>query len=90
MSPAEVSDKSETITKHRLHAKDTGSPEVQIALLTRRIEGLSQHFAKHVQDRHSRRGLLALVSQRKRLLSYLRRESVERYRKTVSDLGLRK
>lgn len=90
MSLAAVSGKSETITKHRLHAKDTGSPEVQIALLTRRIEGLSQHFEKHAQDRHSRRGLLSLVSQRKRLLNYLRLENVDRYRKTVSDLGLRK
>ena len=90
MSLAGGSEKSETITKHGLHAKDTGSPEVQIALLTKRIVGLSQHFEKHVQDKHSRRGLLALVSQRKRLLSYLRRESVDRYRKTVSDLGLRK
>lgn len=90
MTAGNKAEKAEAISKHRLHDKDTGSPEVQIALLTQRIEHLTGHFAKHTADKHSRRGLHAMVSQRKGLLNYLKREDVNRYRKTLADLGLRK
>ena len=90
MSEKMSSSKSEVIEKFRINDKDTGSPEVQIALLTRRLEELSEHFGKHPQDKHSRRGLLKVVSQRKRLLAYLRGEDINRYRNTISALGLRK
>ncbi|GAA5185424.1 30S ribosomal protein S15 [Niveibacterium umoris] len=69
---------------------DTGSPEVQIALLTARINDLTGHFKTHVKDHHSRRGLLALVSQRRKLLDYLKRKEVDRYRSVIERLGLRK
>ena len=69
---------------------DTGSPEVQIAILTERITHLTEHFKTHVKDHHSRRGLLHMVSQRRRLLDYLRGKSLDRYRKVISALGLRK
>lgn len=82
--------KSEIMNKFRLSDSDTGSPEVQIALLTNRLEALSRHFQKHPQDKHSKRGLLEVVSKRKRLLDYLRREDVSRYRTLISTLGLRK
>jgi len=82
--------KSELVSKFRQHEHDTGSPEVQIALLTERIAYLTEHFKTHVKDHHSRRGLLKLVSQRKSLLDYLRRSSLERYRKLVEPLKLRK
>ena len=82
--------KSELVSKFRQHEHDTGSPEVQIALLTERIAYLTEHFKTHVKDHHSRRGLLKLVSQRKSLLDYLRRSSLERYRKLVETLKLRK
>ena len=82
--------KSETIQAHRQHDKDTGSSEVQIALLTERINGLSEHFKKHTKDHHSRRGLLILVSQRRRLLDYLRRTGPERYQALIKRLGLRR
>ena len=82
--------KQGVITKFRLHESDTGSPEVQIALLSQRIDYLTEHFKVHKKDHHSRRGLLALVSQRRRLLNYLRKSDVERYRKIVSSLSLRK
>ena len=82
--------KSETISEHQLHESDTGSPEVQVALLTERINGLTDHFKAHKKDHHSRRGLLLLVSKRKRLLSYLIGRSVERYRTLIKELGLRK
>jgi small subunit ribosomal protein S15 len=78
------------ISKFRLHETDTGSPEVQIALLSQRIDQLTDHFKVHKKDHHSRRGLLALVSQRRRLLNYLKRSDIERYRKVVSSLNLRK
>jgi len=78
--------KSETIGVHRRHEKDTGSPEVQIALLTERINGLSEHFKKHKKDHHSRRGLLMLVSQRRRLLDYLRRTGPDRYQALIKRL----
>jgi small subunit ribosomal protein S15 len=73
-----------------LHESDTGSSEVQVALLSQRIEYLTEHFKTHKKDHHSRRGLLKLVGQRRRLLDYLKRSSVERYRTVVSSLNLRK
>lgn len=78
------------IENYRLHEKDTGSPEVQIALLSARIEYLTEHFKAHKKDHHSRRGLLKLVGQRRRLLNYIKDNDVERYRKLVKSLGLRK
>ncbi len=82
--------KTEIIGKFKTHANDTGSPEVQVALLTERINGLTEHFKAHKKDHHSRRGLLMLVSQRKRLLEYLKGKDVERYRTLIQSLGLRK
>ena len=82
--------KQGVITKFRLHDSDTGSPEVQIALLSQRIDYLTEHFKVHKKDHHSRRGQLALVRQRRRLLNYLRKSDVLRYRKIVSSLNLRK
>ena len=81
---------SETVGKHRVHEKDTGSPEVQVALLTERINGLAEHFKIHKKDHHSRRGLLKLVSQRRRMLVYLRRTGPARYRGLIENLGLRR
>jgi small subunit ribosomal protein S15 len=78
------------ITKFRQHDTDTGSPEVQIALLSQRIEHLTGHFKTHKKDHHSRRGLLKLVGQRRRLLDYLKQANFERYRTVVSSLSLRK
>ena len=75
---------------HRIHETDTGSTEVQVALLTERINGLSGHFKTHAKDHHSRRGLLKLVSQRRRLLSYLRRTGPDRYQALIKRLGLRR
>ena len=80
----------EIIEKYRLHEKDAGSPEVQVALLTARITGLTDHFGDHRKDHASRRGLLRMVSRRRRLLDYLRREDGERYRRLIAELGLRK
>jgi len=74
----------------QLHEKDTGSPEVQIALLSARIEYLTSHFKIHKKDHHSRRGLLKLVGQRRRLLDYLKNKNIERYRQVIQRLGLRK
>jgi small subunit ribosomal protein S15 len=82
--------KNEIVTKHRTHGTDTGSPEVQIALLTERIGYLTEHFKTHVKDHHSRRGLLKMVSRRRRLLDYVRGSDVERYRKIIEGLGIRK
>jgi small subunit ribosomal protein S15 len=82
--------KSELVGQYRTHDSDTGSPEVQVALLTGRIDDLQSHFERHVKDHHSRRGLLMLVSQRRRLLDYLRRESPERYQSLIERLGLRR
>lgn len=82
--------KTELIEKYRRHEGDTGSPEVQIAILTERIQYLTEHFKTHAKDHHSRRGLLQLVSQRRRLLDYLRSRSVERYRNVITSLGIRK
>lgn len=82
--------KSEIVNEHKRSEGDTGSPEVQIALLTSRISHLTQHFADHKQDHHSRRGLLKLVNQRRKLLDYLNRKDRERYQAIVAKLGLRK
>ncbi|MDI9570785.1 MAG: 30S ribosomal protein S15 [Pseudomonadota bacterium] len=78
------------IAQYKLHEKDTGSPEVQIALLSARIEYLTEHFKVHKKDHHSRRGLLKLVGQRRRLLDYIKEKDIERYRTVISRLGLRK
>ena len=82
--------KQEIIDEHKTHDGDTGSPEVQIALLTRRIKDLTEHFQTHKHDHHSRRGLLKLVGQRRRLLDYLKRKDFKRYRSIIGKLGIRK
>ena len=82
--------KTEVITTHKTHDTDTGSPEVQIALLSERIGYLTEHFKTHEKDHHSRRGLLKLVGQRRRLLDYLKRKNLERYRSLITGLGIRK
>jgi small subunit ribosomal protein S15 len=82
--------KEQVIRDYRLHEGDTGSPEVQIALLTTRINQLTDHFKTHGKDHHSRRGLLKLVGQRRRLLDYLKRKDSNRYRTTIERLGIRK
>ena len=82
--------KQEIIEKFRVHGSDTGSSEVQIALLTERIRYLTEHFKIHKKDHHSRRGLLKLVGQRRRLLDYLKSKNVARYRTVISELGIRK
>ena len=78
------------IEQFKVHEGDTGSPEVQIALLSERINYLTEHFKTHVKDHHSRRGLLKLVGQRRRLLDYLKNSNLERYRKLINTLGIRK
>ena len=88
--PLPRSVKKEIIEKFRLHETDTGSPEVQIALLTARIQQLTEHLKVHKKDHHSRRGLLKMVGQRRRLLNYLRRKSPERYRQICEALGIRR
>ena len=82
--------KKEIIERFKLHESDTGSPEVQIALLSNRIKYLTDHFQIHKKDHHSRRGLLKLVGQRRRLLNYLKRTDVKRYQNIIKELGLRK
>lgn len=82
--------KAETISKYRTHDSDTGSPEVQIALLTERITHLTDHLKTHPKDHHSRRGLLMLVGRRRRMLDYVRSLDVERYRAIVAEHGLRR
>jgi len=82
--------KQEIFGQHGRSSSDTGSPQVQIALLTRRIDGLTEHLRTHRKDHHSRRGLLKLVGQRRRLLDYLQRRDLEEYRKLIKDLGLRR
>ena len=83
-------DKNATISTYRLHETDTGSPEVQIALLTARINHLTEHLKFHKKDHHSRRGLLMLVGRRRRLLDYVKKNDVERYRALIARLGLRR
>ncbi|GMV55465.1 MAG: 30S ribosomal protein S15 [Betaproteobacteria bacterium] len=85
-----VADKAAIIEQYRQQAGDTGSPEVQVALLTARINTLTGHFKTHVKDHHSRRGLLMMVSQRRKLLDYLKRKNADRYRTLIERLGLRK
>ena len=80
----------ELIAHYQLHGSDTGSPEVQIALLSSRIDYLTEHFKVHQKDHHSRRGLLKLVGQRRRLLDYLKRREFERYKSVIDRLGIRK
>jgi small subunit ribosomal protein S15 len=82
--------KKEVLTKFSRHGSDTGSAEVQIALLTERITYLTEHFKTHVKDHHSRRGLLKLVGQRRRMLDYLRSKSEDRYKTIIESLGIRK
>ncbi|RYF10290.1 MAG: 30S ribosomal protein S15 [Deltaproteobacteria bacterium] len=82
--------KLELIEKFRTHQSDTGSPEVQVALLTKRINELTEHFKVHQKDHHSRRGLLQMVSSRKGLLEYLKRKNADRYKSLIRELGLRK
>ena len=83
-------DKAGVIGSYRLHEGDTGSPEVQVALLSERIKYLQEHFKTHAKDHHSRRGLLKLVGQRRRLLNYLKRADIKRYRDVIERLGIRK
>ncbi|HXL03477.1 MAG: 30S ribosomal protein S15 [Firmicutes bacterium] len=85
-----VEEKRAIIEKYRIHEQDTGSPEVQIAILTERINSLTEHLKEHKKDHHSRRGLLKMVGQRRNLLNYLRDKDIERYRAIVEKLGLRK
>ncbi|MEK6710510.1 MAG: 30S ribosomal protein S15 [Nitrospinota bacterium] len=82
--------KTEVISQYRSHEADTGSPEVQVAILTERINYLTEHFKSHKKDHHSRRGLLKIVGQRRRLLDYLRDKDVNRYRAIIDRLGLRR
>jgi small subunit ribosomal protein S15 len=82
--------KEQIVTDFRTHDADTGSPEVQVALLSNRINGLAEHFKTHKKDNHSRRGLLKMVSQRRSLLDYLKRIDIERYHQVVGRLGLRR
>ncbi|MBI2809415.1 MAG: 30S ribosomal protein S15 [Candidatus Melainabacteria bacterium] len=82
--------KQEVIETHRVHGKDTGSPEVQVAMLTERINQLTEHLRTHPKDFHSRRGLLMMVGKRRRLLQYISRESQERYKSLIEKLGLRR
>ncbi|MGC2432233.1 MAG: 30S ribosomal protein S15 [Desulfobaccales bacterium] len=82
--------KQEIIDRYRLHQSDTGSPEVQVAILSERITYLTDHFKTHAKDHHSRRGLIKLVGQRRRLLNYLKNKDIERYRTLIEQLGLRK
>ena len=88
--PLHTEKKQEIIQNYRQHEKDTGSPEVQIALLSDRITNLTEHFKTHKKDHHSRRGLLKLVSQRRHLLDYLKKNDIERYRTIIKSLGIRK
>ena len=86
----QVAQKAQVVKEFQRTGSDTGSPEVQVALLTERINGLAEHFKTHVKDFHSRRGLLKLVSQRRKLLDYLKRGDADKYRSLIDRLGLRK
>ena len=87
---ANLKPKNETIEEHRLHDSDTGSPEVQVALLSANINELQAHFKEHIHDHHSRRGLIRMVNSRRKLLDYLKRKNVERYAALIERLGLRR
>jgi len=86
----QVLQKAQVVKQYQRAANDTGSPEVQVALMTERINALTEHFKTHVKDFHSRRGLLKLVSQRRKLLDYLKRRNADKYRSVIERLGLRK
>ena len=88
--PTDLPPKADTISELRLHESDTGSPEVQIALLSDRINHLTEHLKVHKKDHHSRRGLLMLVGRRRRMLDYLTSNDIERYRAVIAKLGLRR
>lgn len=88
--PTTKQQKTELITSYRTHDVDTGSPEVQIALLSNRITYLTEHFKTHAKDHHSRRGLLKMVGRRRRLLDYLKKQDLDRYRTIIDKLGIRK
>jgi small subunit ribosomal protein S15 len=88
--PLDSATKQSIMTEYATHEGDTGSPEVQIALLTQRIKDLTEHLKEHKHDHHSRRGLLLLVGQRRRLLGYLQKIDIERYRRLIERLGLRR
>ena len=88
--PVSTVRKQETIGKFKQHGTDTGSPEVQVAILTDRIKTLTEHFKSHAKDNHSRRGLLMMVNKRRSLLGYLKKKDVERYNSLIQKLGLRK
>jgi small subunit ribosomal protein S15 len=90
MAVALPDDKQQIIERFAQHDGDTGSPEVQVAIMTQRISHLTEHLKRHKGDHHSRRGLLMLVGQRRRLLNYLRKKDIERYRTLIQQLGLRK
>ena len=89
-SAASVTKKADIIATYKVHPTDVGSYEVQVALLTDRIQRLTRHFEAHREDKHSKRGMMALISRRKRLLQHLKREDVARYRALIGSLGLRK
>jgi len=88
--PVTTDQKAQVVRDYQRDAGDTGSPEVQVALLTARINDLANHFKAHVKDHHSRRGLLRMVSRRRKLLDYLKQSSIDRYRTLIERLGLRK
>ena len=88
--PLDSQQKAEIVAKYARGAQDTGSPEVQIALLSQRINGLGEHFTSHKRDHSSRRGLLKMVNQRRKLLDYLKQNAPDRYQKVINDLGLRR
>lgn len=85
-----VEQRQAIINEYKTSENDTGSPEVQVALLTARISNLTEHFKTHKKDKHSRRGLIKLINQRRKLLAYVKRESIDRYQKLISRLGLRR
>ena len=86
----DTQEKQQIIEEYRVHESDTGSPEVQVAILTRRINELTEHFKTHKKDHHSRRGLLKLVGRRRRLLDYMKRKDLARYQTSIERLGIRK
>ncbi|MFO8071144.1 MAG: 30S ribosomal protein S15 [Polyangia bacterium] len=90
MASLHTETKQGIISKFRQHDSDTGSPEVQVALISERISYLTEHFKTHKQDHHSRRGLLKLVAKRRHLLDYLKKKDIDRYRKLIKELGIRK
>jgi small subunit ribosomal protein S15 len=90
MAREDAPERAEIINKYKRHESDVGSPEVQVALLTNRIEKLTKHFATHTGDTHSNKGMMNLISERKKLIAYLRQKDLGRYKELISSLGLRK